>query len=68
MNGKVSRELIAKLKLGETQQYAVALKAGIHPTTLSRLIHGAEPLRPNDGRVLAVGKVLGLNPEDCFEK
>jgi hypothetical protein len=49
------------------KQYDIAKAAGIHPTTLSTLVHDVWPLKENDPRVLALGAVLGLKPEECFE-
>ncbi len=49
------------------RMYRIAQLAGIHPSTLSRILNGIERIKENDKRVLAVGRVLGLKPEDCFE-
>ena len=40
--------------------------AGCHPSTLSRLLHGAERVKPDDPRIVAVGRQLGLEPDECF--
>jgi hypothetical protein len=63
----VSRQFRIALKLHSAPAYRIAMEAGIHPSVLSRLLHGADYVRPNDLRVVAVGAVLGLNPADCFE-
>uniref|UniRef100_A0A7V3KMN2 XRE family transcriptional regulator n=1 Tax=candidate division WOR-3 bacterium TaxID=2052148 RepID=A0A7V3KMN2_UNCW3 len=65
---KVSRKFIERLKLGTQPAYRVAWRAKIHPVILSKLIHGAEKVWPNDRRIIAVGKILGLSPEECFEE
>lgn len=62
----VSRELFAAVKLSPLPAYQIARKARLHPSTLSRIIHGAELVRSGDPRVLAVARVLGLRPEACF--
>ena len=64
----VSQELKAAIKLGEEPAYKIAHRAGISSSTLSKLICGIDKVRPGDPRVLAVGRVLGLKPEECFEK
>jgi plasmid maintenance system antidote protein VapI len=64
---KVSRKFLIRVKLNEQPAYRIAQQAKIHPNTLSKLVHGAERIKPQDARVLAVGRVLGLSPEDCFE-
>lgn len=62
----VSRRLKDALKLNGPA-YRVARKAGLDPTTLSKLLHGAVLLRDADPRILAVGRELGLAPDECFE-
>lgn len=64
----LSRRFIEALKLHSEPAYRLAWRAGIHPATLSKLIHGAERVRPRDNRIVAVGRELGLAPEDCFEQ
>jgi hypothetical protein len=63
----LSRRFVEAVKLHDEPAYRLAWRAGIHPATLSKLLHGAERLRPADDRVIAVGRELGLKPEDCFE-
>jgi hypothetical protein len=63
----VSRDFIAAVKLAHKRSYQIAYAAGIHPSTLSRVITGAERTKPGDPRVLRVAAVLGLAPEECFE-
>lgn len=67
MQKVLSRRFIERVKLGRTPGYQIAHRAGIHPSTLSKLIHGAEHIKPDDYRVLAVARVLGLKPEECFD-
>lgn len=62
----LSRTFIERIKLSPEPAYRIAQKAGLHPATLSKLISGAERVRPNDVRVIAVGQVIGLAPEECF--
>lgn len=67
---KVSMRLRHKLSRRRCEglkQYEVARAAGLHPTTLSSLIPDIVPLRENDPRVLAVGRVLGIPDAECFE-
>lgn len=64
---RVSKKLKAALKLHEQPAYKIAHRAGINPNTLSKLIHGIDRIRPADPRVIAVGKVLGVQASDCFE-
>ena len=62
----VSQEFIAAVKLSPLKGYQIAHKARLHPATLSKILHGIERVKPMDPRVLAVGQVLGLQPEQCF--
>ncbi len=65
---RVSRKFIETVKLADKPAYKIAWEAGIHPVLLSKIIHGYDRIWPNDRRVIAVGKVLNLKPDDCFEK
>lgn len=64
----VSRKLIEKLKLADQPQYKLAWAANVNPTTLSKLINGIEKPKPNDPRIISVGHVLGIPPEECFRR
>ena len=62
----VSKKFREAVKLSSKRAYQIANGAGIHHTTLSRIMNGIERTRPNDPRVLAVAAVLGLPPDECF--
>jgi hypothetical protein len=64
----VSQKLIVAIKLSSKPAYKIAWSTGINPTMLSRLINGIEKPKPNDPRVLAIGKVLGIPENDCFQE
>lgn len=64
----LSKKFIAAVKLGPKRAYEVAQEAGIHPSTLSKLMCGIERAKSDDPRIIATGKVLGLSAEECFEK
>lgn len=64
---KVSETFIIRLKLHKEPAYRIAQMAGVNPTTLSKLINGAEPIRPSDDRILRVGRILGLEPDQVFD-
>lgn len=65
---EVSKAFIAAVKLSDQRSYKLAMIAGLNPSTLSKIICGIERVKPNDPRVLAVGRILGLKPDECFEK
>lgn len=64
---KPSRQLVEAVKRAGRPAYKIAIEAELHPSTLSQLIIGAIPTKPDDSRLIRVGAVLGLQPEDCFE-
>jgi hypothetical protein len=64
---KVSRRFVTALKLADRPAYRIAQRAGLHPSVLSRLIHGAEPVREGDKRLLRVAKLLDVPSDEVFE-
>ena len=65
---KVSDKFRIALKLNTLPAYRIAQKADVNPVTLSKLIHGIEPLKPNDERIQKVASVLGLSIAEAFEE
>ena len=63
----VSKKFLIKLKLHKEPAYRIAQQANVNPATLSQLITGALRLKPNDERVISVGRILGLKDNECFE-
>jgi len=47
--------------------YRLAQMARINPNELYKLMSGISQIKPGDPRIIAVGKILGLSAEDCFE-
>jgi len=64
----VSEKLRAAIKLNQVPAYKVAHKAGLDPSTLSKLICGIAKVKYGDPRVIKVGKILGIPAEDCFQE
>jgi hypothetical protein len=64
---KISRRFVTALKLADWPAYRIAQRAGLHPSVLSRLIHGAEPVREGDQRLLRVAKLLDVPSDEVFE-
>ena len=64
---KLSRQFLIRLKLHEFPAYKIAQLAGVNSNTLSKLINGIDPLKPEDPRIVAVGEVLGLKASECFQ-
>jgi len=65
---RVSRKFIAAVKMADRPAYKIAWEARLHPAYLSRLIHGYDRIYPHDRRIIRVGKILGLKPDECFEE
>ncbi len=65
---RVSEQFLIRLKLHESPAYKIAQAAGVNPNTLSRLINGIDPVKPGDQRIVAVGRVLGVSPAQCFAR
>jgi transcriptional regulator with XRE-family HTH domain len=62
----VSRKFKEAVKLSTKRAYQIAREAGISDSALSRIMCGIDEVQPGDERVLKVGEVLGLLPEECF--
>ena len=63
----VSRKLKVAIKLADEPAYRIAQKAGLDPSTLSKLMCGIVPVKPGDPRVVAIGQVVGIPAQECFE-
>lgn len=63
----VSQKFITAIKLNPSPAYKIAWEAGVNPTMLSKLINGIERPKPNDQRIINVGKILGIPENECFE-
>ena len=46
---------------------AYASLVGLCPSALSRWLNGRQPARRTDQRILSIGRLLGLEPAECFE-
>ena len=62
----ISSRLRDALKLADGQHWRFAQAIGVHPTTLSRWISGAQPPRSGDPRVVALGALVGVPADACF--
>ena len=63
----VSERFKDALKNAPEPAYRYWRRADVDPTTGSKLLGGAVLPRPNDPRVLRVGRLLGLSAGECFE-
>jgi hypothetical protein len=65
---RVSRHLLAAIKLSDRPAYAIAREAKVRPDILSKILTGAERVKPGDPRVLAVAQVVGVAPGRAFAR
>ena len=66
-SSKVSRRLVEAVKLHPERAYVLAWRAGMHPTVMSKLLHGAVRPAPGDRRVLAIAQVVGVPADQAFD-
>ena len=64
---KISKGLKDAVKLSTFNQYTIANRAGLSQSMMSQLLNEIAPHQEDDPRVIAIGKVVGVEPEDCFE-
>ena len=64
---RVSRRLREAVKLDDRPAYQIAWKAGVHPTLMSKLLHGAVRPKRSDRRVLAIAREVGVAAAVAFE-
>ncbi|MBI3616535.1 MAG: helix-turn-helix transcriptional regulator [Candidatus Omnitrophica bacterium] len=63
---KLSPKFVEALRMKHGQMYRLAFRAGLHPTTLSKVLNGAQEVQPKDKRLVRLGHLLGLSPEELF--
>jgi hypothetical protein len=63
----VSTSLKQAVKTSDLKAFQIAHAAGLHPSTLSQIVCGIVKVQDGDKRVLKIGAVVGLKPEQCFE-
>jgi hypothetical protein len=64
----VSNKFKLSIKTSHLCAYEIAHKAGVHPSALSKIVCGIDKVKPNDPRVIAIGKVLGIPANKCFHE
>jgi hypothetical protein len=64
----ISRRFWIAVKLADRPQWRIAAESGVNANTLSKLMSGSLRVKSGDERVVRVGRVLGLAPEECFEE
>jgi len=65
---KLSRQFRIAVKLSTVPAYRLAIAAEVRPGWFYRAFSGVDSFRPSDYRIIAIGELLGLKPEECFEE
>lgn len=63
----ISRKFKIAIKISDIPAWKIAYMAGVNPNVLSKIMSGALRVKPGDIRVINVGKMIGLDAEECFE-
>ena len=62
----VSQKFLQSIRTSGIPIYKIAYEAGLRPGNLYKITSGIDIPTAGDKRVISVGHVLGLQPEDCF--
>lgn len=63
---RLSREFVGALKLSKTPAYQLAVKVGISPYQLSRVVRGMLSAERWRKELMRIGRRLGLKPSEMF--
>lgn len=63
---RVSENLKKAVKRDDRPDYEIARLAGMGQAKLSQFINNMVVVHEKDPRVIAIGNIVGVNPEDCF--
>jgi transcriptional regulator with XRE-family HTH domain len=64
----LSTKAVVAIKLSKRRQYQLAQAAGVHPSTLSKLINGIERATRDDPKVQRLAEVLGIPSDEMIEE
>ena len=64
---KLSHKFRVALKLHDRPAYKICQEAGVDPILISKYMKDRLKVRYMDKRVIAVGKILGIPAEKCFQ-
>ena len=63
----ISERLKNAIRSSQRPQWWIARQAGLHPVTLSNLVVGSRDVEVGDLRVVAIGRMLDVAEQECFE-
>jgi len=64
----LSEAFLARLRTSRTPIYQLAAKAGTDPFWVSRLISADQAVKARDERIVRLGRLVGLGPNEVFER
>jgi hypothetical protein len=64
----LSETFLARLRSSQTPMYRLAAKAGTDPFWVSRLVSAALAVKARDERIVRLGRLVGLGPNEVFER
>ena len=65
---QLSEKFRIALKSSPVRMYRLAQQVGLHPCTLSKVLCGIASAKADDPRLLSLGALLGLKPEELFDE
>lgn len=63
----VSEKLKNAVRTSNKKGYVIAREANMHPSMLSQIINDLLNVKNGDDRVIAIGRVVGIESKECFE-
>lgn len=64
----LSAKFVSAFNTATMPKYKIARAAGVHPITIWKLINNYQVVHDGDARLVRVGALLGLKPEEIFEE
>lgn len=64
----INKKLWEAVQLSGKRRYVLARAAKIHPTTLSQILNNMRPVHRDDPRIMRLGRLLGLKPDELFDE
>ena len=66
ISSELRRQIFERRMSGE-RQYAVAHRAGLHPSLVSHLLNGSAPIQKDDVRVFRLARAVGVPADRAIE-
>ena len=63
---RISEKFRQAARISQVPLYRLALQCDIPPGRIYKVIRGIAPVHDGDQRIIALGRLLGLSPAECF--